>query len=97
MYKLGFGPFGDLGSSNNTVHKLIWKNIAPHKTQCFGWLVIKGRVKTGEYLHKLGIIQSVDNAHCKFCNAYVLLLIQQLWLGTKTENDLGIGIVSPLD
>ncbi|KAI8535941.1 hypothetical protein RHMOL_Rhmol10G0214900 [Rhododendron molle] len=33
MYNLSGG---DLGSSNNPVYKCIWKNIAPHKTQCFG-------------------------------------------------------------
>lgn len=48
--------------------KLIWKNVAPPRVQCFGWLTYIGRIKTSEYLFRLGIIQNEGEALCSFCN-----------------------------
>ncbi|KAF7128852.1 hypothetical protein RHSIM_Rhsim10G0042600 [Rhododendron simsii] len=72
-------------SITDPIYKFIWKNIAPHNTKCFGWLVVERRVKTGDYWHRLGIIHSVDGALCKFCNEHIetmdhfLLLCTPVW------------------
>ena len=49
--------------------KLIWQNVAPPRVQCFGWLTYLGRVKTAEFLFRLGIIQDEGEALCSFCNS----------------------------
>lgn len=73
--------------SNNLdpILDLVWKNVAPFRIQCFGWLVSLGRVKTTEYLFKIGIIQNPGDAVCKFCGRdqetldHLLLLCQPIW------------------
>lgn len=93
---------GDNESITDPIYKFIWKNIAPHNTKCFGWLVVKGRVKTGDYLHRLGIIHSVDGALCKFCNEHIetmdhfLLLCTPVWsIWTRLLAWIGIQWVVP--
>ncbi|KAF7151552.1 hypothetical protein RHSIM_Rhsim02G0101400 [Rhododendron simsii] len=46
---------------------LVWNNVAPHKVQCFGWLVCLGKVETAEFLLRIGILQNAEAAVCKFC------------------------------
>ncbi|GFS37612.1 hypothetical protein Acr_00g0053050 [Actinidia rufa] len=48
--------------------ELIWQNAAPPRVQCFGWLTYLGRVKTAEFLLRLGIIQDEGEALCSFSN-----------------------------
>ncbi|GFS43603.1 hypothetical protein Acr_00g0086030 [Actinidia rufa] len=48
--------------TEDTIFDLIWKNVAPSKVRCFGWLVYLGRVKTGELLVRWGIIQAGDES-----------------------------------
>ena len=55
-------------SNEDESFKLIWKNSAPPRVQCFGWLPYMGRIKTSEYLFRLGIIQNEGDALCSFCN-----------------------------
>ena len=49
--------------------KLIWENSAPPRVQFFGWLVVNGRVKTGELLIKRGILLNIDDGLCCFCKS----------------------------
>ncbi|KAI8528943.1 hypothetical protein RHMOL_Rhmol12G0187200 [Rhododendron molle] len=56
-------------SNPDKTFELIWRNAAPHRVQCFGWLVYLGRVKTSEYHLRLGIINNEEEALCKFCFA----------------------------
>ncbi|GFY86737.1 hypothetical protein Acr_05g0003760 [Actinidia rufa] len=44
----------------DVVFDLIWKNVAPPRVRCFGWLIYQGRVKTGELLARWGMIQAGD-------------------------------------
>ena len=55
-------------STTDETFELIWKNVAPPRVQCFGWLSYIGRVKTSEYLLSLGVIHSESEAMCTFCN-----------------------------
>lgn len=80
MYHLSKGL-----DSSNIVFDFIWKNVAPHRVQCFGWLTQLGRVKTSLYLYNLGIIQNLEDVACKFCNLehesldHLLLHCQFVW------------------
>lgn len=55
---------------SNTAYDLIWRNVAPYRIQCFGWLVHLGKIKTSKYLLNIGIIQNVNEANCKFCGMH---------------------------
>lgn len=50
---------------------LIWKCKAPLKVQCFGWIAFLGKLKTGDHLLRIGILQSHQEALCKFCGECV--------------------------
>ena len=56
-------------SSTDETFKLIWKNVAPSRVQCFSWLSYLGRVKTAELLFRLGIIHEESEVLCSFCNS----------------------------
>lgn len=72
----------------NAAFDLIWSNVAPYWVQCFCWLVHLRKIKSSEYLLKIGIIQNEEEAFCKFCSLQLesvdhLLLhcdpVWQLW------------------
>ena len=65
--------------------KLIWNNITPPKVQFFSWLAWKGRIKTSEFLHSIGVLRGEAVTHCHFCREepeslnHVLLLCPFTW------------------
>lgn len=58
-------------SNQDIIFDLIWKNIAPPRVQCFGWLAYLGKVKTSEFLLRIGILHSEVDALCRFCKANI--------------------------
>lgn len=58
----------------------------PPKVQFFGWLAWKRRIKTSDYLQRIGILVNISNLHCVFCNVevetdnHVLLHCSFIWL-----------------
>lgn len=54
-------------SNHDETFELIWKNVAPPRVKCFGWLAYLGRIKTSEFLLRIGIIQSDEDTLCKIC------------------------------
>lgn len=72
-------------SNPDKTFELVWRNAAPDRVQCFGWLVYLGRVKTLEYLLRLGIINNEEEALHKFCFAeletadHLLLHCKYVW------------------
>ena len=50
---------------------LVWRNIAPLKVRCFGWLVWVGRVKTSDWLRNLGVLNESEEYMCIFCGSQV--------------------------
>ncbi|KAL7262113.1 hypothetical protein ACSBR1_000488 [Camellia fascicularis] len=65
--------------------KLVWNNLAPPKVQFFCWLAWKNRVKSADFLQKIGVLQASSPALCAFCksvaesNCHVLLYCQFSW------------------
>lgn len=51
-------------SPTNAELDFIWKNVTPHRIQCFGWLVQLGRVKTAHYVYNLVFIHNHDEVMC---------------------------------
>ncbi|CAL5340992.1 unnamed protein product [Camellia sinensis] len=47
--------------------KLVWNHLAPPKIQFFSWLAWKNRVKTADFLQKIGVLQASSPALCAFC------------------------------
>ena len=43
---------------------LTWKNAAPPRVWCLGWLAYPGKIKTSELLMRLGIMDSQSDALC---------------------------------
>lgn len=71
-----------------SITKLLWGNDAPPKVKFFGWLAWKGRVKTTEYVQRIGVLDSNVNNLCPFCRNevesinHILLhchLVWKLW------------------
>lgn len=50
---------------------LIWHNPSPPKAQFLYWLVWKGRLKTSDYLHRIGILSDEVRIECVFCHAEI--------------------------
>ncbi|XP_028060510.1 uncharacterized protein LOC114264103 [Camellia sinensis] len=46
----------------------IWNNFAPPKVQSFGWLAWLGKIKTSNFLHRIGILLGNANLDCVFCH-----------------------------
>ena len=65
--------------------KLVWNHLAPPKVQFFCWLAWKNRVKTADFLQKIGVLQASSPALCAFCktvaesNCHVLLHCHFSW------------------
>ncbi|CAL5358449.1 unnamed protein product [Camellia sinensis] len=68
------------------ITECIWKNVAPPKVQFFGWLAWKRRIKTSNYLQRMGILENSSSLHCVFCNEegetdnHVLLHCPCVWV-----------------
>ncbi|KAF7124055.1 hypothetical protein RHSIM_Rhsim12G0011300 [Rhododendron simsii] len=55
-------------ADKDPIFELIWRDVAPPRVQCFGLLTYLGRVKTSEYLLRIGVITDAKQAICKFCS-----------------------------
>lgn len=70
---------------------LLWDNVAPPKVQFLGWLIWKGRVKTTDFLQRIGVLSSSVSNVCPFCKAepeslnHIFLLCRGIW---ESWNDL---------
>lgn len=53
--------------SDRKTLQLIWNCRVPLKVQCFGWMSFLGKLKTGDYLLRIGILHNHHDALCKFC------------------------------
>lgn len=78
------------------VLELRWHNEAPHIVHCFGWMVQLGRLKTADYLLRLGILHEDMDAGCIFCGVdletmdHVPLHCPLVCCGLKSFNWWGI-------
>lgn len=67
------------------IAKRLWKSVAPPKVQFFGWLAWRGRVKTAEFLRRIGVLDDQVSILCAFCSnavesvSHVLLHCPRLW------------------
>ena len=46
-----------------------WNSSTLYLVQCFCWLVVLDRVKTAEFLLKIGMIPDANKGWCYFCRA----------------------------
>lgn len=64
---------------------LLWGNVAPPKVQFLGWLIWKRRVKTIDFLLRIGVLSSSVSNVCPFCKAepeslnHIFLLCRGIW------------------
>ncbi|KAL7215451.1 hypothetical protein ACSBR1_027587 [Camellia fascicularis] len=63
LYKLVVGNLGPTLS----VNKLVWLKFIPPKVQVFGWMAWKKRIKTKEFLQRLGILTVNGSNLCNLC------------------------------
>lgn len=70
------------------ISKFIWINVAPPKAKFLFWLVWRRRLKTADFLHRIGVLRGNSVSLCLFCNSepenlnHILLLClfaQKLW------------------
>ncbi|KAL7181748.1 hypothetical protein ACSBR1_040615 [Camellia fascicularis] len=70
---------------------LLWGNVAPPKAYFLGWLIWKGRVKTTDFLQRIGVLSSSVSNVCPFCKAeresfnHIFLLCSGIW---ESWNDM---------
>ena len=47
----------------------MWKNVVPLRVKFFGWLVWNGRIKSGDLLFKIGVLNVAADIRCSFCES----------------------------
>lgn len=68
-----------------SISKVLWKNSTPPKVQFFSWLAWRGRIKSAELMHRIGVLNDNVSSLCVFCKAevktadHVLLLCPLIW------------------
>lgn len=104
MYNLSLIPISNYDIEERKSFKWLWKNTAPFRVQCFSWMVMLGKLKTGDFLLNIGVIQNPNLVLCKFCGESVesinhsLLLCSPIWnLWCKILMWWGILWVTPLN
>ncbi|KAL7239755.1 hypothetical protein ACSBR2_005600 [Camellia fascicularis] len=60
------------------IGKFVWYNALPPKVLFFGWLAWKNRIKSAEFLHKIGILSSNASSLCPFCSTKVETVVHVL-------------------
>ncbi|GMP55749.1 hypothetical protein CsSME_00020479 [Camellia sinensis var. sinensis] len=81
LYSLSSSNFGP----NLRICKSIWNRSTPPKVSFFCWLAWKDKVKSAEFLQRIGILDSSVPILCPFCGAepesavHVLLLFPFSW------------------
>ncbi|GFZ11115.1 hypothetical protein Acr_22g0005130 [Actinidia rufa] len=64
---------------------VVWRNAAPPRVKCFGWLAYLGRVTSSDFLMRLGIIGPQNGGVCMFCGVmpesvdHLLVLCPLVW------------------
>ncbi|XP_028126429.1 uncharacterized protein LOC114323149 [Camellia sinensis] len=82
LYSLSSSNLGP----NLRICKSIWNKTTPPKVSFFCWLAWKNKIKSAEFLHRLGILDSSVSILCPFCRfepesaVHVLLLCPFSWL-----------------
>lgn len=66
MYNLSLIPASSTEINDRKTFKWLWKNVAPFRVQCFVWMVKLGKIKTGDFMIRIGILHQ-HQALCKFC------------------------------
>lgn len=88
------------------ISKLVLLNYIPPKVQIFGWLAWKKKVKTKEFLHKVGVLNGNNSTVCVFCNIasesvdHVLIycpFVWQIWANIMNLWDVQGAIPSSVD
>jgi len=65
--------------------KFIWNNVAPPKAKFLFWLVWRGRLKTADFFHRIGVLRGNSVSLWLFCNYeletlnHILLLCPFAW------------------
>ncbi|CAL5399531.1 unnamed protein product [Camellia sinensis] len=84
------------------VPPFIWSSFSPPKSQFFAWLAWKGRIKSAEYLQRIGVLGANANVSCVFCNSaveslvHVLLFCPVVWeIWSKLVGWWGLSWVMP--
>ncbi|KAI8537901.1 hypothetical protein RHMOL_Rhmol09G0060000 [Rhododendron molle] len=75
--------------ANNSAKKvfhLIWHQAAPYRVQCFGWMAQLGKIKTGDFLLRIGILHRQHHALCKFCGETIESIDHSLLICTPVWN-----------
>lgn len=68
-----------------SISKFLWRNSALPKAKFFSWLVWRGRIRTADFMHRIGALTANVSSLCVFCRAevesinYVLLLCPLVW------------------
>ncbi|KAL7169038.1 hypothetical protein ACSBR2_034130 [Camellia fascicularis] len=71
--------------TGQVVPKGVWVGLAPPKVQFFCWLAWRGKVKTSNFLQRIGVLHASVNNICVFCQAdveslnHVLLFCPPVW------------------
>lgn len=79
MYNLSLVPTSHVDLRERKTFQWIWKNVAPYRVQCFVWMVKLGKLKTGEFLLRIGVLHQ-NHALCKFCGEVIETLDHSLLL-----------------
>lgn len=67
-----------------SISKFLWKNSAIPKAKFFSWLVWRGKIKTADFMHRIGVLTVNISSLC-VCKAevesinHVLLLYPVVW------------------
>ncbi|CAL5421767.1 unnamed protein product [Camellia sinensis] len=81
VYRFLAASFGSFSPTS----KRIWVKHIPPRVQFFGWLAWKGKLKTAEFLTRIGVLHANDSSVCCLCKSgaetinHVLLSCQVAW------------------
>ncbi|XP_028095341.1 uncharacterized protein LOC114295307 [Camellia sinensis] len=85
-----------------SISKFLWRNSTLPKAKFFSWLVWRGRIRTADFMHRIGALTANVSSLCVFCSAevesinHVLLLCPLVWkLWSKMVNWWEIKWVTP--
>lgn len=91
MYSISMISASSAEVSNKKIFHWIWHNAAPHRVQCFIRLVKLRKLKTGDFLLRIGILNHQHQALCKYCGEdiesldHTLLNCVSIWnVGAKS-------------
>lgn len=53
--------------------EFIWQNVAPPRAQYLLWFIARNRIKTGDFLLGLGLVEPHD-ANCALCQGEIEII-----------------------